>query len=406
MSMDLGRALNLAPAGLLPKGEFTGRVKTRWQLQGRRPTHKEMAGLTDQSLSLEKRMGNTRFLEKLEIETELLHMGAVLPLPSGKRLSARGIHSRSPFRISTANGLASFSMAGEFKVDNLKGLPSLEKLKDPLGALLSFNAASRNLNSLELQEALQLAPLGVDQTLELSLNKMNRLLRQREKPDLTALLKMLEAEIKAGIHINTGPGLAPFTRGATLEGPLKGSLALRLRGGKSISIKTNLESDGINGALPSKFSVRNLKTRLQFEKTYGLKFGPLKERTQKSAKTLSRSVLQPEPWPGVKPSGPNPLSQRLLEDLRGRLSGKPTLSFAECRLEAGPFPMRLKNAQMQMRFSRSLPSVDYFQMGVMGGTVLGALRILEHGDQYHLEMSGDFSGLDANRLLRGGSGPP
>ena len=406
MSMDLGRALNLAPAGLFPKGKFTGRVKTKWRLRGRRPAEKEMAGLTDQTLSLEKRMGNTRFLEQLEIETEFLQLGAVLPLPSGETLSARGINSKTPFRISTANGLTSFSMAGELNVGHIEGLTSLKKLKDPLGAVLSFNAVSRNLNSLELRETLQLAPLGVAQHLDLSLNKLNGLLRQREKPDLTTLLKTVEAKIEAGININTGPGLAPFTLGATLEGPLKGGLALRLRGGKSISVKASLESDGINGAMPNKFSISNLKTHLHFDKTYGLKFGPVKEKAVESAEVLSRWVLQPKASPGLKSSGPNPLSQRVLEDLRGRLSGKPTLAFAECRLETGRFPVRLKNAQMQLRFSRSLPSVDYFQMGVMGGTVLGALRILEHGKQYRLEMTGDFSGLDANRLLRGRSGPP
>ena len=403
MGVDLKQALSLAPTGLTPKGRLTGRVETNWQLQGRRPTDQEIAGLTDKTLSPEKRMQYGHFLEKLDLKTEFMNMAVTLPLNSGETFSAEGIHSVTPFSISTANGLKSVSILGELKVDKIKALPSLGKLKTPLSAALLFNAVSKDLNSLELRETLHLAPLAVEQTLELSLNKLDRLLRRKEKPDLSALLKTVEANIKAGININTGPGLAPFTRGMTLEGPLKGRLAIQLRGGKTVSMTTNLESDGINVVLPSKFSVDNLRTHIRLEKTYDLAFGPLKAATQKPVEALSLSVLQPESSPRLKSFVTNPLSQRLLEDLRGRLSGKPTLSFTEARLENRPFPILVNNAQLQMRFSQSLPSIDYFQMGIMGGTVVGALRILEHHDRYRLQMDGAFSGLDAERLLQRGN---
>ena len=403
IGMDLNEALKLAPAGLTPKGRFTGRIQAGWRLQGRRPTDKEIAGLTDNTLSLEKRLQHAAFLEKLDLKTQLINMAVTLPLDSGETVSVQGVHSVSPFEINTTNGLESVSMLGELKVDSIKALPLLGKLKPPLTAGLSFNAVSRDLNSLELRETLQLAPLAVEQTLELSLNKLSHLLRQKNKPDLSALLKILEAKINAGIIINTGPKLAPFTKGLTLEGPLKGRLALQLRGGKSVSVKTYLESDGINAALPSKFAINHLKTHLQFEKSYGLAFGPLKTKTQKPIKALSLKVLQPGESLRRKSFVTNPLSQRLVGDLRGRLSGKPTLSFTTARLENGPFPLLLKNARMQMRFTQSLPSIDYFQMDIMGGTLLGDLCILEHHGRYRLQMNGAFSGLDAERLLQRGN---
>ncbi len=402
ISVDLDQALKMVPAGLSPKGRFTGHVETSWQLQGRRPTHKEIARLTDDTLSLEKRLQHAGFLEKLDLKTEFTNMAVTLPLDSGEAISAQGIHSSGPFKISTANGLESISILGELKVDKINALPYLGKLKKPLTADLSFNAVSRDLNSLELRETLQLTPLAVAQTLELSLNKLNRLLRQKDKPDLSTLLKTLEARVKADIHVNTGPDLAQFTRGFTLEGPLKGRLALRLRGGKSVSIKTALESDGINAALPPKFKIDNLKTHLQLEKTYGLAFGPPVDPDKKHAKALSLSVLQPEKSSRPKSLVKNPLSQRLVEDLRGRLSRSPTLSFDSARLESKPFPVLVNNAQVQMRFSQSLPSIDYFQVDVMGGTLLGDLRILERHGRYLLKMGGDFSGLDADRLLQRG----
>jgi hypothetical protein len=402
MGMDLEQVLRLIPAAFSPKGRFSGRVETKWQLQGRRPTEEEIASLTDNTQSLENRMRNAHFLEKLDLKTELMNLSATLPLNSGETFSARGINTENPINISTANGLESLAVEGKLKVNEFTALPSLGKQKTPLSARLSLNAVSRNLNSLELRETLHLAPLAVAQTLELSLNKLNRLLRRKEKPDLSAFLETVEAKIKAGITINTGPGLAPFAQGLNLKGPLKGRLEVQLRGGKSVSIKTNLESEGIHVALPSKFNVDNLRTHLQLEKTYALAFGPLKSRAQKPIKALSLSVLQPEEPLQLKSFVKNPLSERLVEDLRGRLTGKPTLSFTKARLENRPFPILLKNAQMQMRLTQSLPSIDYFQTDIMGGTLLGGLSILEHHDHYRLQMDGAFSGLDAKRLIQRG----
>ena len=406
MGMDLEQALKLVPAALSPKGRFSGRVETTWQLKGRRPTDMEIASLTDNTLSLEKRMQHVHFLEKLDLKTKFMNLAVSLPLNSGETFSAQGINTESPISVSTANGLKSVAVAGKLKVDKITTLPSLGKLvgaKDfspPLSADLSFNAVSRNLNSLELRETLHLAPLAVAQTLELSLNKLNRLLRRKENPGLSALLKTVEAKINAGITINAGLGLAPFTKGLAFRGPLNGRLAVQLRGGKSVSIKTILESEGLHVALPSKFTVDNLKTHLQLEKTYALAFGPLKPVSQKPVKALSLSVLQPVEPLRLKSFAANPLSERLLGDLRGRLTLKPTLSFTKARLENRPFPILLENAQMQMRLSQSLPSIDYFQTDIMGGTLLGGVSILKHPDHYRLQMDGAFSGLDAKRLIQ------
>ena len=400
LGVDLNQAMNLAPAALKPKGRFTGRMETDWRLQGRRPTAKELAGLSDNTLSLEKRLQHSGFLEKLDLKTQFINMGIKLPLASGETLSVQGIHSPDPLMISASKGLDAISFEGKINFDKIHSLPSLGNLKTPLSAGLSFKAVARNLNSLELWETLHVAPLAVEQTLELSLNKLNRLLRKKVNPDLASILKLLEARVKAGFSVNMGPGLAPFSQGLTLEGPLKGRLELQLHGGKTVSARTFLESEGLNAALASKLNINNLKTHIQLEKTYRLAFGPQKVAPRENTKALSLTVLEPGMRSGQTLKFSNPLSQRLVDDLRGRLSRKPTLSFDSARLEGGPFPIELDNAQLQMRFNH-VPSVDYFQMDIMGGTLLGEMRIIKRHGLYLLQMDGGFSGLDADRLLRG-----
>gem|GEM_PF-1148764 len=403
MGVDLKRALELAPAALKPNGQLAGRIETTWQLQGRRPTEKEIAGLTDNAQPFEKRLRQAGFLENLSLETKLINLAVTLPLSSGETISAQGINTESPLNISATSSLESVGILGRLTVDKIKTLPTLGKLQKPLTADLSVKAVMRNLNSLELQESLELSPLAVKQTLEMSLNRLNRLLRRKEKLTLSAILKMLEARINAGININTGPQLAPFTGGLTVDGPLKGDLSLQLEGGKSVSLTTNLESEDLNAALSPRFAIRDLTTHFQWKKTYGLAFGPLKPEIQKPMKALSLSVLDPEEPPVLNSFAKSPLSRRLVEDLRGRLTKKPTLSFEEAQVNGGPFPIRVKNARLQMRFIHSLPSIDYFQMDAMGGTLLGALRILEDQNRYHLQMDGAFSGLDTSRLLQSGN---
>ena len=394
LGVDLKQAVKLIPAALKPAGRFTGRMETDWRLQGRRPTAKELAGLSGNTLSLEKRLRHTDFLEKLDLKTRFINMGMALPLESGETLSVQGIHSSGPLKISASNGLESISFEGKINFDKIQALPSLGKLKTPLSAGLSLKAVCRDLNSLELWETLQVAHPAVKQTLELSLNKLKRLLKRRDKPDLASLLKLLEARVKAEVAVNMGPGLAPFSQGLALEGPLKGRLELQLRGGKTVSLRTFLESEGLNVALPSKLTINNLKTHLQLEKTYRLALGPQKTANRENTKALSLTVLEPRMKSGTRSGFNNPLSQRLVDDLRGRLSRKPTLSFDSAWLEKGPFPLELNNARFQMRFNQSLPSVDYLQMDVMGGTLLGEVRIFERHGLYFLQMDGAFSGLD------------
>ena len=393
LGVDLKQVLDLAPADLKPKGDFTGRLETQWRLQGRRPDAKELVGLADNGLPLEKRLQQMAFLEELNLKTRFINMGITLPPKSGETLSVLGIHSPNPFEISLLDGMKSVLFEGKINLDKIQALPTLGKLKPPQSAVFSVKGVGRDFNSLELWESFSVPPLAMEQTLELSLNKLNHLLRKKEKPDLTAILKLLEAKVQAGVSVNMGTELAPFSKGLTLEGPLKGRLELKLRGGKTISAQTFLESEGLNVTLGPKLTLNHLKTHLQLEKTYDLAFGP-PIVSRENTKALSRRVLEPGITSRPDLGFNNSLSQRLVEDLRGRLSRNPTLSFDSAWVASGPFPMEINNAQLQMRLNPSLPSVDYFQMDIMGGTLLGELGIYERRDLYFFHMDGAFSGLD------------
>jgi hypothetical protein len=87
-----------------------------------------------------------------------------------------------------------------------------------------------------------------------------------------------------------------------------------------------------------------------------------------------------------------------MEDLRGRIAKRPSLSFDSAHIETGTFWLDISNYEMEFRLARSLPSIDYFQFDVMGGTTVGAVSISRDRDLFILHMDSSFSGLDADRL--------
>jgi hypothetical protein len=114
---------------------------------------------------------------------------------------------------------------------------------------------------------------------------------------------------------------------------------------------------------------------------------------------LSEDVLSPPRE--VKPltEARNSMVRRLMSDLKGRLAPRPTLSFDLATIQAGPVPLELSNHELAFRLVRDLPTVDYFQMDLLEGTVNGSLSISHKEGGFVLEGNCALSGLNANRLL-------
>lgn len=399
LSLDLDQILPLLPSAVRKKGAFTGHTALAWRVSGRRPAPLELQKLKDATLPYEKRLEQLSFLKELDLEVQLDKMGLNASSKLGKALDVQGIRSEKPLKITLKNGLNAAQMSGEIHLDRIMELPSLGKLSPPLSARLSVDATSHDVNSMKFSETLKLSPLEVEQQLELNLNKLKRLLKKSQKPDLKTVLKTLEADLKAGLMVNMGTGTAPFTKGMVIKGPLKGHLDLTLEGGKNISADLRLDSEGLDITMAPEIRVQDFSTHVLLNKSYRLAFAPLKANGSTLPPALSRQVLENRHVKrhdeGITPF----LSQRLVDDLRGRLAQKPTISFQSAHLLTGPFPVTIQNLLVQMRLQQSLPAVDYFQMDIMGGTLLGDVRVFKADSLYFLDMTGTFSNLDADRLV-------
>ena len=91
--------------------------------------------------------------------------------------------------------------------------------------------------------------------------------------------------------------------------------------------------------------------------------------------------------------------RRLMDDLRGRLSPRRSLSFDSAGIRAGPVPFKISNHELEFRLLRGLPFIDFFQLDMLGGTILGSLSISEREKTFVLKTTTSFSGLNAKKIF-------
>jgi len=401
ITLDLKKLTTMLPTPMKPKGMFKGKVDVSWNFRGRRPDNREIHHLTNKAIPLPERVRDMGFMENLEITANLKDLGVALPLKQGSFFKATQINSTLPLKLNLKNGLSRARLEGKIVFGKIDELPLPLKLLKPLHTTISFSGVLEDLRDLRFSETMQIEPLGIKQSLDISFSRIDRLLGEGDKPGLPLLLEKLEGSLVAAVQADMGPALSQYTRGISLEGPLKAGIEIRLDGERLLTARPYLKSEGLNISMKTRLNIKGLHANINLEKQVKI-LAPAKKGSPSRAaiSPLSVQVLQPHgsaesrPPEGIR----NRMDRRLMEDLRGRIAKRPSLSFNSAHIETGPLRLGISNYEMELRLARSLPSIDYFQFDVMGGTTVGAVSISRDRDLFILHMDSSFSGLDADQL--------
>ncbi|MCJ7683728.1 MAG: AsmA family protein [Desulfobacteraceae bacterium] len=401
ITLDLKKLTTLLPKAIKPKGVFKGKVEVGWNFKGRRPDNREISRLTKQDIPMPERVRDMDFIEDLEITTKVKDLGVALTLKPGSSFRAAQINSTLPLKLHFKNGLSRTSLEGKLLFGRIDELPIPLKLRKPLLTTLSFSGAAENLRDLQFSETLQIETLGIRQSLDISLSRIDRLLGVWDKPGLPLLLGKLEGSLVAAVKADLGPALSQYTKGISLEGPLKAGIEIRLDGERQLSARSSLESEGLNISMENRLNIKDLHANINLEKQVKI-LSSVEEGTPVKAaiSPLSVEVLQPRksPLSRTPETIRTRMARRLMEDLQGLIANRPSLSFDSAHIETGTLPLDISSFEMEFRLPRSLPSIDYFQFEMMGGTSVGAVSISRDRDLFILDMDCTFSGLDADRL--------
>jgi len=401
ITLDLKKLTTLLSKTMKPKGDFEGKMEVGWNFRGRRPDSREIDRLTNKVIPLPERVRDMGFLKDLEITARLKDLGVTLPFKPDSSFKATRINSTLPLKLHFTNGLSRTSLEGRILFGRIDELPIPLKLLKPLQTTLSFSGVTENLRDLQFSEVMEIETLGIKQSLDISLSRIDRLLGQGNKPELPLFLEKLEGSLVAEVRADLVPALSRYTRGISLEGPLKAGLEIRLDGKRLLTARPSLKSEGLNIGMENRLNINGLHANINLEKQVKILAPVEKDTTARAAKPhLSVEVLQSrKPASSRSPEDMrNRMSRRLMEDLRGRIAKRPSLSFDSAHIETGPLGLDISDYEMEFRLARSLPSIDYFQFDVMGGTAVGAISISRDRDLFILHMESSFSGLDAARL--------
>ena len=400
--LDLKKLTTLLPKIIKPTGILKGKVEVSWDFKGRRPDTREISHLTSKAITLPERVRDMDFIKSLELVAKLNDLDVALPFKTGSFFKAAQINSTLPLKLNLKNGLSRIRLEGEFRFGRIHELPLPLKLLKPMQTSLSFSAALEDHGSFQLSEAIRIETLGIRQSLDISLNRIDRLLGEGEKPGLPLLLEKLEGSLVAAIQADLGPALSQYTKGISLEGPLKAGLQIRLDGERHLTAEPSLKSEGLNISMENRLSIKGLYADINILKQFKIRSpGENGAPARAAISPLSVEVLESrKPASSRTPKGmKNVISRRLMGDLRGRIANRPSLSFDSAHIETGPLPLDISNLEIEFHLPNSLPSIDYFQFDLMGGTSVGAISISRDHDLFILDLECIFSGLDADRLL-------
>ena len=395
----VGNLEPLIPANILSKVDLEGTIDVGYELHGRLPTNDEISKLTSNERELTEILRQNEFLKDFRVTVSLKDLGLNMPLGDDSILRVSQIQSDDPLQLILENGLKNGRADGKLIV-HIEDLPALGRLEKPIILSLAFSFDQQDLKSLNISESITTDFLGVNQSASIFMDNMDQFLAAGLHDPLPLILKKLDGFVTGNLRAKPGTDLDLYTTVLSLEGLIEAGAELFLEGGSNIKLRTWLESTGIDADLESAIKVANLESHMSMEKSYALVLQDGINPQEKSGQSfLSSRVLNPESGQEFFTNGWKSASQRIKDDLRGRLAPQRSISFDSARFLTGPLPLEIQNHEMELSFVRGLPRIDYFQMDLMGGTVAGTLSLSKDRETFLIRADCSLSGLNASRLL-------
>ncbi|MFC1867643.1 hypothetical protein ACFL0H_05870 [Thermodesulfobacteriota bacterium] len=400
IDLNLQNLASLVPAGFMSKADLEGEIEVGWEFLGRLPQKEEIDRLTRGDIPLPQRLRQTGFVEKLEVVTSLDNVGTELTFKDNSSLKVSRIRSTTPLKFVIEDSLKKGRVEGEIVFGRIEALPSLGRLNQPVQASITLSCVQEDLRTVNLSETMHIHPINLHQSARLSMDNVDQFFINGLKSPLPVIMEKLEGFATGEVRSDLGPELNRYLKGLSLKGQVEAGAEIYLTGGEDVKVNTWLKSPGLDARLGSGVLVRNMQSHINLEKRYALTRSGDSDHVEKPGlNSLSTQVLNPEKGSQAFNGLRDSTARRIMDDLRGRLAPQPSLSIESTDIRVGPLPIRIYNQELEFRLVRGLPNIDYFQMDLMGGTVVGSMSISKNEKDFVLETSCSLSGLNANSLL-------
>ncbi|MBF0100394.1 MAG: hypothetical protein HQK77_05745 [Desulfobacterales bacterium] len=382
--------------------DTSGKVKCEWNFNGRLPNELEQTHLKAIPVSFSKTFP---FIDKVRLMVSGQDIYVDASLKNGDRLNIGPVNCqplisyRYPFE--KGRGLLSSSIS----TIHLIAIPKFS-LVEPLDIGFSLLVTHDELNAIQLVQQMNIEPFGFKESIQSVVGGIQDIVKNYP-PEVSHILSSGDIKINTSIKIKDinrlQRFLKPYIQGIECSGEITSTAKLDLTSNQRIGGNVVVNVPSLNISANDLIDIHQIQGNLDINKSYQLVNSGLKtqKQIQQSMKTTSLSTRVMSS--GVESKQQISDESQILESIihRSQQSTKQADGFniEKCQLKLKSFPLLIEHSIVDLSLNNGLPSLDYFQIEVLGGTLLGYLQLIEQNNHYTLRSKISFSGIDASTLL-------
>jgi len=401
ISLDFAPVMEILPKNIKDRFHLTGRADMFWDFDGFVPDAKEIKALKIGSDNLMGRIND--IVNHVQLGMNLAVNDFNFNITDDEKLNIKSISLNPGIKYTFNSEQETGLLSGKIVLNKIDINENMKKyLKESLDLELGYSIKHEGMNGFTLNETLSLAPLEINQNLEVSLSGINRLGKTVLTPSLLWMDK-LDAEATFNLTLNDLFTLSNLHDSIYLNGDLATTAIVSLVPGDRIEAKLDTDIPLLDLTLDDKIKLNALKTHLEFSKKVFM--DRAMPSTQQDSldvateKPLSVAVLNPS---FEKKSGfilKNTSVERYLDEVEKRLKKDHTITLQTLELKQGDLPILIEGLKADIDLNGKLPGIQYFQMDILGGTILGGLSLLEDKGSYYFRTHLIFTGIDSSKFF-------
>ncbi len=389
INSDLGGLIEKIPSRLRARISGKGNLNITVNAVGHRPDDKALAAL--KKLQFKNNLG---FIDQAKLGIMLDNGSLEIPQPNKSNITIGSI-TADPLLAYELNGatgkgnLACSIMAGA-----MKGLPALNP-DAPILAEFSLTGSHKFAQSIELHQSFVVLPGGIEESFKVSVDGLDRMITRSPLPELPIWLSEVGAQISAKVNIPNCrafkelglPGLSE----KDINGQINAGLKFHLIPDQSIDGGFTLSINDMNIGIPDTFTAQKVHANIDFSKSYQIQAAD-RQALFSDTSGLSRNVIN-SAWNAVSITKNSDISShiRLVHE---RMNPDPAISFQKADISAGPFPIAIGESMMMLNLRNGLPSLDFFQFNLLGGTIIGSIDLHKEQKKFYVNTAVTFSGIN------------
>lgn len=391
----LAKTLALSDPGGTQAG---GTAELTWHLSGRFPGQAALKQVTFESLlnsapilSVIDRFDISCLLKDVDVD-------GLMKKYFGMRLGR--ITTATPLTYQYKKGGGASRFKGEVVAERITGMSSLSRGLatgvPPLSVRLGFSGAHHGLNDLTLSQQLKIDPLNIRETFECALSGIPALFNPDRRLTAGEWLSRLNGSAKLELKVQNSNQLQFLSQAIEIKGGADMEIGIHFLPEQAIDLQGRLRTAGMDVFVRDTLDVKNLGADIDFAKRYLI----ISKDAQKTPENryLSSEVIQKNSLQKSEETGSRDPISFLKSPWDYHMGGRQRIRFESARIQLPPLSFKVDHVAADVEIVDGYPSLNYFQADLLGGSLIGGLRIFEKERQFFVKADVAFTGLDLKHM--------